>query len=193
MTTQELVDLGEKHRLTVEEYLLLDREGAFGDRRTELLDGEVFYVAPKHRPHARLLGDTYYAVRQALEAIDSSYSALVEVSARLSDHDLPIPDIVITDDPDGDGVLPLGALKVAIEVSDSTIRADLGAKAKIYARAGVREYWVIDVKERRVIVQAHPRSGSDDEGYEDLLELPFGEMLFAASIPGLTVDTTGWG
>ncbi len=193
MTTQELVDLGEKHRLTVEEYLLLDREGAFGDRRTELLDGEVFYVAPKHRPHARLQVQALVSLNDAMRSAGLPLELLLEVSARLSDHDLPMPDLVITDDADGDGPLPLEGVKVAIEVSDSTIRADLGAKAKIYARAGIREYWVVDVKERRVIVHAHPRSGSDEEGYEDLLELPFGEMLFAASIPGLTVDTTGWG
>ncbi len=193
MTTQELVDLGEKHRLTVEEYLLLDREGAFGDRRTELLDGEVFYVAPKHRPHARLQVQVVVSLNDALKSAGLPLGLLLEVSARLSDHDLPMPDLVITDDADGDGPLPLEGVKVAIEVSDATIRADLGAKARLYARAGVPEYWVVDANERRVLMHANPRSEADGGDYDGQLDVPFGEVLFAATVPDLCVDTKDWG
>lgn len=40
MTAQDYLDARSKHRLTVDEFLLLDREGAFGDRRTELFEGK---------------------------------------------------------------------------------------------------------------------------------------------------------
>lgn len=42
MTAQDLLAGQTKHRLTVEEFLLLDREGAFGDRRTELVAGYIY-------------------------------------------------------------------------------------------------------------------------------------------------------
>jgi len=61
MTAQDQLDIRNRHRLTVEEYLLLDREGAFGDRNTELFDGEVYYMSPKHRPQSRVLGDFYWS------------------------------------------------------------------------------------------------------------------------------------
>jgi Uma2 family endonuclease len=193
MTSHDILDPSTRHRLTVEEYLMLDREGAFGDRRTELFDGEVYYMSPKHRPHARVLGDVYFAVREALRASGSGLIALIDISVRLSDYDVPDPDIAITDAPDGDGILPLGALKLVIEVSDTTLAKDLGFKEELYARAGVPEYWVIDINESRVLCHANPRSAAEGGGYDGQLDVPFGEMLYSATIDGLTVETAGWG
>lgn len=193
MTTHDLLDPAARHRLTVEEYLLLDREGAFGDRDTELFDGEVYYMSPKHRPHARTVGDVYFAIRTALRDCGSSLTALIDVSARLSDYDVPEPDIAVTDAPGGKGILPLGALKLAIEVSDTTLAKDLGFKEQLYARAGVPEYWVIDLNENRVLCHANPRTEAEGGGYDRQLDIPFGEVLYSATIEGLTVETTGWG
>ncbi len=193
MTTHDILDPATRHRLTVEEYLLLDREGAFGDRDTELFDGEVYYMSPKHRPHARTVGDVYFAIRTALRDCGSSLIALIDVSARLSDYDVPEPDIAITDAPEGEGILPLGALKLVIEVSDTTLAKDLGFKEELYARAGVPEYWVIDLNENRVLCHANPRSEVEGGGYDGQLDVPFGEALYSATIEGLTVETTGWG
>ncbi len=177
----------------MEEYLLLDSEGAFDDRRTELFDGEVYYMSPKHRPHARVLGDVYFSIRQALQACGSDLTALIDISVRLSNHDVPDPDIAITDAPEGKGILPLEALKLVIEVSDTTLAKDLGFKEELYARAGVPEYWVIDINENRVLCHANPRSEADGGGYDGQLDVPFGEVLYSATIDGLTVETAGWG
>lgn len=193
MTTHDILDPATRHRLTVEEYLLLDSEGAFDDRRTELFDGEVYYMSPKHRPHARVLGDVYFSVRQALQACGSDLTALIDISVRLSNHDVPDPDIAITDAPGGTGILPLEALKLVIEVSDTTLAKDLGFKEELYARAGVPEYWVIDINESRVLCHANPRSKAEGGGYEGQLDVPFGEVLYSATIDGLTVETAGWG
>lgn len=191
MTAQELLDGHTKHCLTVEEFLLLDREGAFGDRRTELFAGDVFYTSPKHRPHARAVTEMVLAVAKALELGDTGLSVLSDISVRISDHDVPEPDIVITDQPEGDGILPLAAVRLIIEVSDSTLDFDLGAKADLYANAGVPEYWVVDVNENRVLMHANPRP--DGSGYDGQLDVPFGAPLQAATIEGLTVETMGLG
>lgn len=191
MTAQELLDGHTKHRLTVEEFLLLDREGAFGDRRTELFAGDVFYMSPKHRPHARAVTEMVVAVAKALELGDTGLSVLSDISVRISDHDVPEPDVVITDQPEGDGILPLAAVRLIIEVSDSTLDFDLGAKADLYANAGVPEYWVVDVNENRVLMHANPRP--DGSGYDGQLDVPFGAPLRAATIEGLTVETAGLG
>ena len=193
MTTHDTLDPATRHRLTVDEYLLLAREGAFGDRRTELFDGEVYYMSPKHRPHARALGDVYFCLRQALAACGANLTALIDISVRLSDHDVPDPDIVITDAPQGTGILPLEAVKLVIEVSDSTLAKDLGFKEELYARAGVPEYWVIDLNESRVLCHANPRSEAEGGGYDGQHDLSFGEVLSSATIPGLRVETAGWG
>ena len=193
MTTHDQLDPATRHRLTVEEYLLLDREGAFRDRRTELFDGEVYYMSPKHRPHARVLTQAIVSLAKALDGHASGLSLLTDISVRLSDYDVPDPDIAITDAPEGDGILPLKALKLVIEVSDTTLVRDLGFKEELYARAGVPEYWVIDINESRVLCHAGPRSEADGGGYDGQLDLPFGEVLVSATIPGFRVETAGWG
>ena len=50
-----------------------------------------------------------------------------------------------------------------MEVSVSTHKLDRGSKAKLYARAGVPVYWVVDVPARSVEVYSHPQQG----GYRD--------------------------
>ena len=107
MTKQELLDGQTKHLLTAEEFLLLDDEGAFGVRSTELIGGEIYYMSPKHRPHARAVTELVIAIAKALEASDFGLSVLSDISLRASDHDVPEPDLVITDAPEGDGILPL--------------------------------------------------------------------------------------
>ena len=189
MTAQDTLDIQNRHRLTVEEYCLLAQEGAFGDRRTELFEGEVYYMSPKHRPHARVLTTMLFAVRDGLADRQIPLQLLTDISIRLSDHTVLEPDIAITDSADGDGLLPLVATRLVIEIASTTLATDLGLKADLYAAAGVPEYWVVDVQERRVLMHANPRGY--DSAYDGQLDVPFGETLHAATIEGLQVDTTG--
>lgn len=50
-------------------------------------------------------------------------------------------------------------LRLVIEISDTTLAFDLSAKAELYARAGIVEYWVVDIAARRLIVHRDPREG----------------------------------
>jgi Uma2 family endonuclease len=50
-------------------------------------------------------------------------------------------------------------LRLVVEISDSTLGFDLTTKAELYARAGIVEYWVVDVAARRLIVHRGPREG----------------------------------
>jgi Uma2 family endonuclease len=50
-------------------------------------------------------------------------------------------------------------LHLVVEVADTTLNFDLTVKAALYARAGIAEYWVLDVSGRRLIVHRHPQSG----------------------------------
>ena len=185
MTAQDYLDARSKHRLTVDEFLLLDREGAFGDRRTELFEGEVYYMSPKHRPHAQAVTELVVALAKALEG--SELSVLSDISVRLSDHDVPEPDIAVTDAPEGDGILPLESVKLLIEVADSTLAQDMGLKAALYAGAGVPEYWVVDVNGRAI----HQMWSPEPDGYAERREVAFGKPIVAKTIEELPVETTG--
>ena len=98
---------------------------------------------------------------------------------------MPQPDIVVSSEPSGEGPVPGATVALVTEVSDSTLEHDLGRKLRMYAAAGVPEYWVIDLQGRKIIRMWQP-SG---EGYTRTGEDGLGARLKSATIAGLAVDT----
>ena len=181
----------EKARLRVEDFLLLNDHGAFADySKTELVEGEIYFMNVQQSRHARIKTQLAFELTIRLRALGSDFQPIVEASTRISDDTLPEPDIVVTSYK-GPHVVPLDTVALLIEVSDSTLDTDLGRKADLYAAAGVPEYWVVDVNENRVLMHANPRS--DGSGYDGQLNVPFGQVLQAATIAGLEVETGGLG
>jgi len=173
-------------KLRVEDYLSLDRDGAFeAYGRTELIDGEVVYMNAQHRPHARIKSRLYMALSAALSGRVDELEALVEASIDVPPHDVPEPDITITSEPDGAGLIPLGSVRLIIEIADTTLRFDLTQKASIYAKHGVPEYWVVDVNGGII----HQLWSPIDYGYDEKVQHRFGAVITATTIDGLTVAT----
>jgi len=50
-------------------------------------------------------------------------------------------------------------LRLVVELADTTLAFDLTVKAALYARAGIVEYWVLDVQGRRLVVHRDPQAG----------------------------------
>ena len=48
---------------------------------------------------------------------------------------------------------------LVIEVSESTLRFDLGAKAELYAAAGISDYWVVNISDHAIMVHRDPVAG----------------------------------
>ena len=140
MVTQQQV------RLRVEDFLALAESGALPDHeRTELIDGSIYWVAPEHRPHAGMKMDLVFRINDALRLHRPDLAVVSEVTVGMPPHDAPLPDIVVTSEPEGEGVVPLGSVRLLVEVSVTTLRDDLGSKLRSYAAHGVPEYWVVDV------------------------------------------------
>ena len=173
-------------KLRIEDYLLLDKAGAFADyAKTELIEGEIFFINAQHRPHALAKMELYDALRDALRALGSGLRPIVEASVAMPDHSAPEPDIVLTSEASGPGLVPLASVALVVEVSDTTLETDLGRKAELYARHGVPEYWVADL-EARVI---HGMWSPQGDAYSGSSEHPFGERVAVRTIAGLTVET----
>lgn len=75
---------------------------------------------------------------------------------------------------------------LVIEVADSSVRMDMGRKARIYAAAGVREYWVVDLVHERIVVHKEPGR----QEYASVRSLTRREVVFTGALPGKewTVD-----
>ena len=184
MTVQHRPPPG-KYRLTVEDFLRLDETGVFGTDRTELLDGDVIIMNAEYRPHGRIAGELQYAFRRVLETIGSDLHAM-SASIRLSAHDMPLPDIVLTREPHGAGPIPVESVGLIVEVASSTLDRDMGQKVLIYARAGIPEYWIVDVNGRVV----HQLWSSQSDSYDHHRTTPCGARVTAETIEGLAIDTT---
>lgn len=173
-------------RLTADDFELLDRSGAFAAyRKTELVDGEVWFVNAQHRPHGMVKMRLYDALSSILKQLGSEYRAVCEFTLALSATDRPEPDVMLTNEPEGEGPVPLVSVPLVIEVSDTTLDDDLGVKLRRYAEAGVREYWVADVN-GRVIHQMWSPVGSR---YVEHQSEEFGVILESKSVPNLIVST----
>jgi Uma2 family endonuclease len=140
--------------LTVEEFeALAETEGWDEDTRVELLDGEVVWMSPINDPHAA-------CVRRLTQLFSRHYAApltLVSVQnpIRIERYDEPQPDIALLR-PQPDfyaSATPTPAdVLLLVEIADTTLRTDLGRKARIYASGGVAEYWVVDLNNRVLYV-----------------------------------------
>jgi Uma2 family endonuclease len=173
-------------KLRVEDYLSLDAAGAFeAYGKTELLDGEVVYMNAQHRPHARIKSRLFRRLADALDGLGGAFEALVEGSISMPPYNVPEPDIAITAEPEGDGLIPLASLALVIEVADTTLRNDMGRKRKIYAGEGVPEYWVVDVKNAILYQMWSPANGV----YANMRDVPLGGVVESISVVGLTIAT----
>ena len=183
MTLQERLSPG-KYKLRVEDYELLADAGAFGNRRTELIEGDVIVMAPEYRQHAYARDKLAYSLQRALELMGSDLHA-ASGSVLMSDDTMPQPDIVLTREPRGRGAIPLGSVMLLVEVSATTLNNDIGLKQSIYARHDVAEYWVVDVNARVI----HQMWGPSETGYAQSRTIAFGAPITATTIVGLTIET----
>lgn len=146
-------------RLTVEEYDAMVANGAFerlGDRRVELWYGELREGLPPGPPHTRALT---YLNRWSVENTRSG-----EVDIRVQSP-IAIPEFDSVPEPDlvwcrtlttNDRHPSPGDVFLVVEVGVATLRNDLREKARLYARASIADYWVVDLLARKVHVSRQP-------------------------------------
>lgn len=179
-------DGSEPVRLNCRAYRLLAEAGSLqGHGKTELLDGAIYAMSPQYRPHGFVKDEIAYRLRRALEALGSSLHAATEQSAALSSFSEPQLDIMLTREPRGDGPIPGTSVVLICEVSASTLAFDLREKVRIYAEAGIPEYWVADV-EARIIHQMWAPVG---DRFTRTRDVPFDARIESVTITGLKIET----
>jgi len=143
------------HKITVEEYLRACEET---DQRTELIDGVIYDMTAQHARHARAI--TRW--QDQLRAFLGDDRVIPQVTVWIDDHSAPDPDLVVLRtgvEIDQDAIIPLEAVELLIEVCVSTRRRDLVAKRRIYARAGIATYVVVEPVDDLAHVLQVPRDG----------------------------------
>jgi Uma2 family endonuclease len=152
-----------RKKFTRQEVEHLTAEGFFEGQRYELIDGDLIDKMGQKPPHPFAI-QTFFEVLVRIFGFGfvRSQSSL-DVSDADRERNEPEPDIAVTErskthyldhHPRGEECL------LVAEVPDTTLRSDLTRKAALYARASVREYWVLDLNGRRLVVHRHPHDGA---------------------------------
>jgi Uma2 family endonuclease len=151
-----------RKRWTRPEYEALSSIELLNQQRLELIEGELINKTGKGRAHVNAL----VLLREWLASIFGTLCVIpgspIDVAPKDNPTSEPQPDLIVqsrdithfTERNPGPEDLYL-----VIEIGDASLSFDLSTKAGLYARAGIAEYWVLDIAGRRMIVHRDPRDG----------------------------------
>ncbi|OCQ95716.1 hypothetical protein BCD64_09810 [Nostoc sp. MBR 210] len=137
---------------TIDEYHRMIEAGILSDRQVELLQGEIVEMSPESEPHA-------YSSDEAGEYLAKLLGERASIREAkpitLPNNSEPEPDIAIVQrlgreyrqhHPYPENIFWL------IEYANSSLEKDLEIKTKIYAQAGILEYWVVNLKKQNIVI-----------------------------------------
>ena len=187
MTTARL-KLRTGTRMSLEEFLALGET----DERMELVDGVLYVMATATKDHQFLMGQLYlyfalYLDRFAQPPAEVYQDITTILSGRLQRAVEPDLVIILTgrDDIGGGGYVE-GVPDIVVEILSSDRNRDLVQKRRIYADAGIPEYWIFDPRHDTVTpleLQAGEYVERDTLGVGDTLTTPL--------LPGLAIPLAG--
>ena len=145
---------------TVDEYHRMIQTGIVADDESvELLEGWITPKMPHNPPHDSTVGR---AIRRVSAILPPGWIVRSQVPITTPDSE-PEPDVAAVPGPDDlyDRRHPEPAeVGLLVEVSESSLSRDRGQKLRIYARAGIVCYWIINLVDRHIEVYTNP-SGPD--------------------------------
>jgi Uma2 family endonuclease len=147
------------HPLRAEQYAQLVESGAFAEgERVELLNGLLVVMEPDVESGEHIWITQRIMKRLVIALMARPFAVICQSSVRMTDHSVPMPDVVVVPKQVG-FASPRGGLLV-VEVARSSMRKDREVKAPIYSVAQVPEYWIVDIEQERVMVFSDPHGES---------------------------------
>ena len=167
---------------TAEEFERMAAAGVFGpEERLELIDGEIVEMSPVGPGHGASIA---CLTKRFILGLGDRAVVWIQSSAVVALRSVPQPDLALLrprsyrrSNPRPDDIL------LVVEVADSSLRYDRIRKARLYAVAGIPEYWVVGVQREWVEVYRTP----EDEGYRDVKRVPSSDTIAPLSFPDLII------
>lgn len=167
---------------TIEEYERMVETGILKqDDRVELIEGEVVEMSPIGDAHAAFVSNLTHLL---VTRYGDRSRVWVQGPVRVPPRSKPQPDLALLRSRSyvRAGAVTEDALLV-IEVADTSLRYDRTIKQRLYARAGIPEYWIIDANSETVEVY---RSPSGDR-YADLQQSARGGSIAPLAFPDTAI------
>jgi Uma2 family endonuclease len=152
--------------------------------RTELIAGHITLMVAKGTLHVITL---QLLTRELFNQLGQTALIRTQAPIHLNDFSEPEPDLAIVQGSilDYANHHPQPAdIYLVIEVADSTLNYDCQVKDKLYAQAGIADYWVVDVKNRQVHIFRQPTS----IGYDSHLILAASQTISPLAFTAVTIS-----
>jgi Uma2 family endonuclease len=136
------------------EYDRLVDLGVFEGEPLELIGGQLIVAEPKGAYHSSAVSTAEYALRAALP---SGWIVRTQQPVSLDDESEPEPDLAVVPGRPGDyrDAHPERPV-LAVEVADSSLHFDRQNKGSLYARAGIEDYWIVNLVNRVLEIYRDP-------------------------------------
>jgi Uma2 family endonuclease len=157
------------------------------DEPIELLDGLMVVKEPQTSRHAGVINLVAAALRAAF---GSGWDVRVQEPIALDDRSEPEPDVAVVEGSPRDYLDRLPAQPVlVVEVAQSHLRTARGVKATMYARAGIADYWIVNLVNGVLEVCREPfRSDATRRwGYRSISTLRPGDVVTPLAAPAARI------
>ena len=171
-----------RKRWTRAEVQVLEAAGMLDTTHLELIEGELINKMGKRRPHGDSASLLHAWLIQVFGGRHVNSEMPIDVAPQDNPASQPEPDLIVvgrdytafrTKTPGPSDLI------LVIEISDTTLAFDMGVKAALYARAGIEDYWVLDIQGRRMFVHRDPQDGR----YQSVVEYSENEMIAPLAAP----------
>jgi Uma2 family endonuclease len=168
----------------VEEYHKMGEAGIFGEGdRVELVEGEIVQMTPigwRHAETVNTLNDLLANFREA-----GGYTVSVQNPVMLSINSEHQPDLALLRTGRPRMRLPnAGDVLLVVEVADTSLVYDRDTKLPLYARAGVPEAWLVDLRNDVIEIHAEP----SPDGYKTVRKVHPAETVTSTSMPEVSIE-----
>ena len=167
---------------TVHEYHKMAEIGILTeDDRVELIEGEILVMPPIGEDH---FGHVNLLTRVFVLAFSNEAVVHIQNPVRLAPRTEPEPDVVLLryreDDYRGKFPVPDDVL-LLVEVADHSLGYDQSTKRMLYARAGIQEYWIVDLVHAELVVHRDPSRAK----YRSVQRFKHGDTIAPLAFPGV--------
>ncbi len=173
-------------RFTREEYYRMADVGFFQDQHVERIDGVILRMSPQSEDHVHAVSGVFMALHRAF---GPGYLIRNQANLRVGNSD-PEPDFAVVP-----RSIPLAELRPAdillvVEVSVTSLAYDRGAKASLYASAGIGDYWIVNLINKCLEIRREPAPDAAapfGHGYGRLITLSPADHASPLAMPNAAI------
>jgi len=171
----------ELRKFSIAEYYKLAQTGIIApSERVELLNGQIIRMAPIGEKHRTIVDELNYIF---VDKRKNRYRVSIDQPIRIENFNEPQPDLTLYKTGVKNRHPTAEDIYLLIEVADTTLDYDSGDKLRAYEKAGITEYWIIDVAKRAVNIYKFP---PQEPNYA--LESHAQGVIAPQAFPDVTVD-----